>query len=138
MKAILCAVVISASILACSPTSKPILYPNEQLEKAGAVQADVDRSYCMSLADNYVKDPGKYQEMAKKGATSAVIGSAAGAVGGVIVGGNVGRSVGAGAAVGAIVSVLSDLVNSGQRSTSYERFVEHCLQKKGYEVTGWQ
>ena len=130
--------VLSLCASSCTPTSQPVLYPNEQLQKAGPVQADVDRQHCMALADNYIKEPNKYLEMAKTGALGAGVGAATGAVAGTITKGQVGRATAAGAAVGAIVGIASEASKQSGRSPSYERFVEYCLQKKGYEITGWQ
>ena len=127
-----------ASLCCCSAKSSPTLYPNQYYESVGQVQADVDRQYCIALADNYVKEPNKYQKMAEAGVISGAIGAGTGALTGVIVGSNVGRATGAGAAVGAIVAIASELFKAGDHSPSYKNFVEHCLLKKGYEVTGWQ
>lgn len=126
------------SFSACAGKSKPMLYPNQYLQDVGPVQADVDLQYCLTLADNYVKEPSKYQELAKKGVLSGAIGAGTGALAGVIVGSNVGRSTGAGAAVGAIVVIANELMTEGDHSPTYKNFVDHCLSKKGYEVTGWE
>jgi hypothetical protein len=129
---------IITCLTGCSASSKPILYPNSHLESQSKAQVDADIKYCMDLADSYVKDPSKYQELAKTGLTAGAIGAGAGALGGVIMGSNVGRSVGAGAAVGAVVAVAHDLISKGDHSPNYESFANHCLSKKGYEVTGWK
>lgn len=121
----------------CSASSRPILYPNSHLSAQTKSQVDTDVDDCMVLADSYVKDPSKYQELAKTGITAGAIGAGAGALGGVIVGSSVGRATGAGAAVGAVVAIANELIHKGDRSPSYQSFVNHCLTKKGYEVTGW-
>ena len=141
MKKQIAAILLPFSFLAligCSATSKPTFYPNDVFLKAGPAQVDADREYCMSLADEYVKDPDKYTEAAKEGAIGAGVGAGAGAIGGVIMQGSVGRATAAGAAVGGIMGVVSSMRKQGDRSPSYQRFVEHCLHKKGYEITGWQ
>ena len=125
-------------ISACAASSQPVLYPNDRLQQVGQVQADVDKQNCMALADNYVKEPNKYLEMGKTGAIGAGVGAGAGAIAGVITKGAVGRATAAGAAVGSIVGIATEARKQTGRTPSYERFVEHCLQKKGYEVTGWQ
>jgi hypothetical protein len=122
----------------CAASTQPVFYPNDQFQKAGAVQADVDRSYCVALADNYVKQPDKYVEIGKSGAVGGVIGAGTGALAGTIMKGAVGRSTAAGAAVGAIVAIASEATKQSGRTPSYERFVEYCLQKKGYEIIGWE
>ncbi|MDC0357427.1 hypothetical protein OAO01_01300 [Oligoflexia bacterium] len=115
----------------------PDFYPNTHFDQVGDVQAHVDSDRCISLADEYAKQPEQYKEMVKHTAVAGTVGSATGALAGVIVGGNVGRSLGAGAAVGAIVSIVNDLFTADKNAPSYERFVEHCLNKEGYEVIGW-
>jgi hypothetical protein len=40
--------------------------------------------------------------------------------------------------VGGVIGVLKGMSEMNDRSPSYERFVEHCLQKEGYEVIGWK
>ena len=120
----------------CSATTTPDLYPNAKLNKTPRGQVNGDVSHCMSLADEYIKQPNKYGEMAKEGLVGGAIGAGTGAVAGTITG-NTGRGTGAGAAVGGILGVLHAANKSSERSPSYERFVEHCLQKQGYEIIGW-
>jgi hypothetical protein len=114
----------------------PQLYPNEKLARTSSIQAQTDVDRCMSLADSYIKDPNKYGEVAKQGLIGGAVGAGAGAVGGAIMG-EAGRGTGAGAAVGGIIGVLKGLSEMNERSPSYQRFVEHCLQKQGYEIIGW-
>jgi outer membrane lipoprotein SlyB len=132
--------ILGVSISACSAVSgpkTPDLFPNEKLSSTpmGVVQGDVNN--CMALADQYIKEPNKYGEMAKQGVIGGAVGAGTGALAGVITGNNAGRATGAGAAVGGIIGVLKGASEMNQRSPSYERFVEHCLQKKGYEIVGW-
>jgi outer membrane lipoprotein SlyB len=137
-KVVLSLLVLSFAGCSAMTTSKtPDLYPNAKLAQTpqGQVQADVNT--CIALADEYVKQPNKYGEVAKQGVIGGAVGAGTGALAGTIVGSNVGRSTGAGAAVGGVVGVLSGMSEMNQRSPSYERFVEHCLQKKGYEIVGW-
>lgn len=115
----------------------PDFFPNEQYRRAGSAQANADARECMSLADEYVKEPNKYGEMAKRGAIGGAVGAGTGAIGGVIMKEKVGRATAAGAAIGGMLGVLSGLSDMNERSPSYERFVEYCLQKKGYEITSW-
>ena len=131
-------VVVGSLVVGCAATAKPDFYPNEHFQNVGSVQADVDRKYCLALADNYVKEPNDYLEMGKSGVAGGVAGAGTGALAGAIMKGAVGRSTAAGAAVGAIVAIASESVKQSGRTPSYERFVEHCLQKKDYEVIGWK
>jgi outer membrane lipoprotein SlyB len=115
----------------------PDFFPNEQFRRAGSAQADADARECMSLADQYVKEPNKYGDMAKRGVVGGAVGAGTGAIGGVIMKGSVGRATAAGAAIGGMIGVLSGLSEMNEHTPSYDRFVEFCLQKKGYEIVGW-
>lgn len=129
--------IITLSACASMTTPKtPDFYPNEKLNATprGQVQADVNT--CLAMADEYIKEPNKYASMAKQGLIGGAVGAGTGAVAGTITG-NAGRGTGAGAAVGGMLGVLKGMSEMNERSPSYERFVEHCLQKKGYEITGW-
>lgn len=114
----------------------PDLFPNEKLNRTPRSQVQSDVNSCISMADEYIKEPNKYGNIAKQGVIGGAVGAGTGAVAGAITG-NAGRGTGAGAAVGGILGVLSGMSEMNQRSPSYERFVEHCLQKKGYEIVGW-
>lgn len=115
---------------------RPQLYPNDKLASTSSIQAQSDVDRCMSLADSYIKEPNKYTEVAKQGLIGGALGAGTGAVAGTIMG-EAGRGTGAGAAVGGIIGILKGLSEVNERSPSYERFVEHCLQKQGYEIIGW-
>lgn len=132
--------VILCAFSACSLTQKsvrnPDFYPNDHLKKVGKAQAHQDTRYCMSLADDYVKDPSKWKEVGKDTLGGAVLGSATGAVGGAIVG-NTGRGTAVGAATGAIIGLVRGMQQAGEPNPTYERFVEQCLADKGYKVYGW-
>jgi hypothetical protein len=128
-----------STAISCSQLTgekRPQLYPNEKLARTSSVEAQSDVTRCMALADDYIKDPNKYASMAEQGLVGGAVGAGVGAVAGAI-GGDVGRSTGAGAAVGGILGVLKGMSEMNERSPSYERFVEHCLQKQGYEIIGW-
>lgn len=114
----------------------PDLYPNDKLNRTPRGQVHTDVNRCLALADEYIKQPNKYGEMAKEGLIGGAVGAGTGAVGGAIMG-NAGRGTGAGAAVGGILGVLHAASKMNERTPSYERFVEHCLQKEGYEIIGW-
>lgn len=140
MSAIMKLLILSSFLFlftACSGTRTPAFYPNDHLNRVGNVQAEVDSKYCQALADQYVKQPSRYSSTAREGTIGGALGAATGAVAGAITRGNVGRSLGAGAAVGAIWSIANDLRRTGNKSPSYHRFVERCLQQKGFEIVGW-
>ncbi len=114
----------------------PDLYPNEKLAQTPRGQVQGDVNHCLALADEYIKQPNRYADIAKQGLIGGALGAGTGAVAGVITG-ETGRGTGAGAAVGGILGVLKGMSEMNERSPSYERFVEHCLQKEGYEIVGW-
>jgi hypothetical protein len=127
------------TLVGCSTLTTPKtpdFYPNPKLSQTprGQVQADVN--HCLALADEYVKEPNKYANIAQQGLIGGAVGAGTGAVAGAITG-NAGRGTGAGAAVGGILGVLRGASQMTDRTPSYERFVERCLQKEGYEVVGW-
>jgi uncharacterized protein YcfJ len=130
--------IVLSSCTAMSGPKQPQFYPNAKLQKTSPTQLDQDKRYCMSLADEYVKDPSKWKTGAINTAETATAGAAAGAVTGAIMGGGVGRYVAAGAAVGAIAQVLKEVEKSGQNSPNWEKFVEQCMAEKGYQVYSWQ
>jgi uncharacterized protein YcfJ len=137
-KVVLSIVILSFAGCSAMTTPKtPDLYPNAKLAQTSRGQVQADVNTCIALADEYVKQPNKYGEVAKQGVIGGAVGAGTGALAGTIVGSNVGRSTGAGAAVGGVIGVLKGMSEMNERSPSYERFVEHCLQKKGYEIVGW-
>ena len=122
----------------CSSKNQPAFYPNAHFQSVGKEQANKDREQCMDLSKEYVKEKGRYDEMAKNSALGGVAGSVGGAVSGAIYRGNVGRSTAAGAAVGAILGIIRDLsTNNNQPNASSKAFVEKCLTQKGYQLVGW-
>jgi outer membrane lipoprotein SlyB len=130
-------VLLLCSACAAGP-KRPRFFPNDHYRRVGPGVADADAAQCMALADEYVENPSAWQDVATRGAGGAVIGAGAGALTGTITKGKVGRTTAAGAAVGSIVGVASGLSKMGERNPSYDRFVEHCLQQKGYQVVGWE
>lgn len=122
----------------CSQTARdPIAYPRS-MERAppGQIRSDVDE--CKSMASDYDNDRNRYLEMGKGGLVGGAVGAGAGALAGTITGSNVGRATGAGAAVGGVLGVLNELRQEGDSDPSYQRFVERCLERRGYDVTGWR
>ncbi len=135
------AVALITSITGCAAMGMgkktPDFFPNEQLRRVGYSQADADARECMSLADQYVQQPNKAGTVAKDALIGGAAGAAVGAVGGTIMTPKVGRATAGGAAIGGMLGLAKGLYDMNETSPSYERFVEYCLQKKGYEITGW-
>jgi hypothetical protein len=128
---------------ACSAAKRPILYPNEQLQRVGDAAAARDIDECMALAEQYVSGGGQGSQVAKEAARDAAVGgatgAAVGAVGGAIYG-SAGKGAAAGAAGGATAGLLSRLFRGGSSSPDpvYVNFVNRCLQERGYEPIGWK
>ena len=122
--------------LAPGCSKKPVLYPNEYLERVGREQADADIRKCMEMAEEYGVKPQQGDKVAKSTAIGAGGGAVAGAVGGAI-SGNVGGGVATGAASGAAVGLFYGLFNAAEPSAPYKSFVNRCLSEKGYESVGW-
>lgn len=130
--------------LASCATQRPVLYPNQQLNRGGSSVANRDIDDCMHQAESYVSSYGRAAETAKdvaaESGTSAAVGAAAGAAGGSIVGrAGTGAAVGAagGAAAGATRELIHGLVRKQSPSAVYKNFVNRCLREKGYEPIGW-
>jgi len=131
------AVLASVLLLAAGCSSRrPVLYPNETLQKAGPGAADRDIAECMQLADGYVKSGGRTGEVARDAAVGGGTGAAAGAVGGAIYG-NPGQGAAAGAAAGVTAGLLHGLFKESGPSPIYQNFVNTCLSDRGYRVIGW-
>ena len=129
---------VVALVLAGCSTRRPVLYPNQALQKAGPEGADRDVTECMQLADGYVKaGSGRAGKTARDAAVGGGTGAAAGAVGGAIWG-NPGLGAASGAAAGATAGVINSLFNgSGGPSATYQNYVNTCLAERGYRVIGW-
>lgn len=114
---------------------RPVLYPNSHLATVGEAQAATDIAQCKQLADQYVSS-NKGKEVAGSTVVGAGVGAATGAVGGAVLG-HPGLGAEVGGATGATGGLLRGLFRSAQPSATYKNFVNHCLQKRGYEPMGW-
>ncbi|HVO26169.1 MAG TPA: glycine zipper family protein [Candidatus Margulisiibacteriota bacterium] len=131
-------------VVAGCAARRPVLYPNEQLNKVGDAAAQRDIDDCMQRADQYVKSGGQSAQVAKQvGGRTVVaggVGAATGAVGGAIAG-NPGEGAAIGAASGATAGLLSGLFDSWSSKEVdpvYANFVDRCLRERGYEPIGWK
>ena len=135
LKVALSAVALCSLAPGCS--KKPVLYPNEYLERVGREQSDTDIQKCTEMAEAYGVKPQQGEKVAKSTAGGAGGGAVAGAVGGAI-SGNLGTGVAAGAASGAAVGLFYGLFQAAEPSALYKSFVNRCLSEKGYETVGWE
>jgi hypothetical protein len=138
--------VLGALMLALSACSsaRPVLYPNKHLQSVGNAKADEDIAQCMALAESYVGSGGATEQQGRNVAKGTAIGGATGAATGAV-GGAIAGDAGTGAAVGAATGATAGFLGSifgvfgdSGPSPTYQRFVERCLQERGYEPIGWE
>ncbi|MEE9413363.1 MAG: glycine zipper family protein [Methylococcales bacterium] len=133
----ICIVLMILAMAGC--TNRPVLYPNKQFEQNGRQAADNAIDECKVLASESGISNVQYKSKrtATHGAKGAALGAVSGAIGGAISGG-VGIGAVIGAASGAAVGIVSGLISSDYASPNYQQFVNSCLQKRGYDVVGWE
>lgn len=117
---------------------RPVLYPNPYLSQVGNERAQADIDACIRLATEYGAAENKGEEIAKDTAAGAAVGAVAGAAIGAVLGENVGRAAGVGAAGAGAATLTRKTIDSGKPDPVFRRFVEKCLQDKGYETIGWR
>ena len=123
--------------LAGCATQRPVLYPNAKYNQVGPEVAQKDIDTCIQLAESHGITHDSGGNVARDGATGAVIGGAAGAGAGAVRG-NIGHDAGVGAAAGAAAGVARGAIRSGEPGQVYKGFVQRCLREKGYDVIGWK
>jgi len=124
------------SLAACAP-QRPVFYPNAKLQAVGTVQAERDIDECIALAKQAGVGGNPAVPVAERTATAGAVGAAAGAAGGAVYG-HAGRGAAAGAAGGAAGGLMSGLIRSSRLDPVTRRWVEACLQERGYRTIGWQ
>ena len=138
--AALLAGVIIASIAGCSSSPKrPVLYPNQHLNRVGGHIAQQDIDACMRLARSSGVNETKDGEIGRKAASGAALGGVSTGVYGAVRGSSdVGNRALAGAAAGAATGAVRGGIQSTEQSPIFMNFVNKCLSDKGYSVIGWQ
>ena len=118
---------------------RPILYPNDHLKAVGQAAADQDIGECRAMAEGAGTAPGEKSGTEAVGSTvvGAGVGAATGAVGGAVVGA-AGRGSAIGAASGATAGFLRWLLAPSKPTEAHMRFVNRCLEERGYEPVGWE
>ena len=122
-------------VLAGCSTKRPVLYPNDHLQKVGEAQAQKDIDECYRLAEAYLKS-NPDAKVVKDAAEAGVVGGAAGAAGGAVWG-----HAGKGAATGAAAvagGIMHGIFRASEPKPVYKDFVNHCLQEKGYDPMSWE
>lgn len=119
-------------------TRRPVLYPNDHLQRVGDAQAKADIATCQAAAKEYASSNVAGREMARDTVTGGAVGAAGGAVGGAIAG-NPGQGAAIGAAAGATTGLLGSIFRgSVEPSAAYMSWVDECLREKGYRTVGWE
>jgi outer membrane lipoprotein SlyB len=121
---------------ACAP-QRPALYPNQKLNSVGAAGAQRDIDECIALAQSSGVGANKAGKIAGRTATAGAVGGAAGAAAGAVRG-HAGRGAAMGAAGGAAGGFMSSLIKSRELDPVTKRYVDICLQERGYRTLGWQ
>jgi len=136
--------IFAVVMLAGCATQRPVLYPNQQLNRVGSSVANRDIDDCMHQAEVYVSSDGRAGRITEgvmtESGTSAAVGAAAGGAGGAIVGrAGTGAAVGAAGAgaAGATRGLIHGLSRKENPSPVFKNFVNRCLREKGYEPIGW-
>lgn len=139
IKKIFSALIFSLLVFSCS--YEPILDENQKYRMTPQDQIDEDIKQCKERADNHLKGR-KLKKVGKQavrgGATGAIVGGALGLfLGGT--GKTLARGVGIGAGVGAVAGGAS-AAGEGKLSKDQikQRYVNRCLNEKGYSVLGWE
>ena len=116
--------------VACA--SKPVLYPNNKYKRQGEEKSNKDVEQCMNDSEAYLKGS-KGKQVAKHAGFGAVVGGAMGAVAGAF-SGDLAKGAFQGAAVGGAGGAAVGALSPDEIK---RRYVNKCLQDKGYEVIGW-
>jgi outer membrane lipoprotein SlyB len=127
---------IAMSSLACA-AQRPILYPNAHLEAVGTAAAQQDIADCLQQAAAAGYESKAAGQVAGSTAVGGVTGAAVGAAVGAVAG-RAGPGAAMGAAGGGTAGFIRGLFHSRNLDPVQRRFVEQCLQEKGYQVIGWQ
>ena len=138
--AVLLATAVAVSMTGCSSSAKrPVLYPNQQLNRVGAHAAQQDIDACIQLALTSGVNKTKDGEIGRKAASGAALGGVSTGVYGAVRGSSdVGNRALAGAAAGAATGAVRGGIQSTEQSPIFKSFVNKCLSDKGYSVIGWQ
>ena len=136
---VILALFATLAITGCASTKKPVLYPNNHLNRVGQQQADADINACMRAAEASGANSGKSEELAKKTAKAGAVGGATGAVAGSLSSSSdLGRGAAIGGAGAATATLVSGAFDASEPTHVYINYVEICLRNKGYQTIGWR
>ncbi|MGD9019330.1 MAG: hypothetical protein PVF84_03710 [Desulfuromonadales bacterium] len=132
-------IVLVMALTGCSTARRPVLYPNDHLNRVGKPQAEADINACMRAAEASGANDNRSGDVARKTAKAGAVGASTGAVVGAI---SSNTSVGRGAAVGgagaATATMVGGAFDASEPTQIYKRFVDQCLRDKGYQPIGWR
>lgn len=120
-----------------SAPKRPVFYPNNHIKQVGQAQAQRDVDECMVLADRYGVSRTRDGEVATKATSGALIGGVGAGAWGIVRGDAAERAM-AGAVAGGATGAVKGGVDSTRISPTFQRFVQRCLQDRGYDVIGWE
>lgn len=123
-------------IASCAP-QRPVLYPNAKLQSVDQAQVQRDIDDCIMLAAQSGVGSNRGGEVAERTATASAVGAAGGVAAGAVRG-NAGPGAAAGAAGGAAAGFVSGMIKTTDLDPVTKRWVEACLQERGYRTIGWQ
>lgn len=129
--------ILAVVFLPACAAQRPVLYPNAKLQEVGAAQAEIDIDECIVLAQQAGVGRSRAGEVAEKTATASAIGAAGGAAAGAVRG-RAGRGAAAGAAGGAAAGLTAGMIKTRDLDPVTKRWVEACLQERGYRTIGWK
>lgn len=132
-----CLILSLASSLCGCAASRPVLYPNTQLQAIGQAKGEQAIDACIQMANEYKAGSDKTKEIATDTAKAGVVGAATGAVIGAITG-NMGQSAAIGGAGAATAAMGMGVMNSDEPDPIFKQFVEQCLRDKGLQPIGWR
>lgn len=139
MRKIFSALILSLLVFSCS--YEPILDENQKYRMTPQDQIDEDVKQCKERADNHLKGR-KLKRAGKQAVRSSATGAIVGGALGLFLGGSgraLARGAGIGAGVGAVAGAAS-VAGEGKLSKDQikQRYVNRCLNEKGYSVLGWE
>jgi len=130
-------VLLALPLAAACAKPGPRLYPNAHLERVGPAAAERDIAQCRALADAADLESSRAGRAAGNTAAGAAGGAAVGAAVGAI-SGNAGRGAATGAAGGGVAGLIRGLFGQRGPDPLYRRYVDICLQERGYRTLGWK
>ena len=117
---------------------QPDFYPNAHYKKAGPEKTRAAVQSCQADAQSHLAATAEKHGMLRDTTRGAARGAAKGALAGAIFDDKAGRGAGAGAALGGLSAAGKSVREEREGSPEYRKFMEACLEDKGYKVIGWK